>query len=195
MFSAIIILLAFTPVGFIQLPFIKATIIHIPVIIGAIILNSRMGAGLGFIFGLTSLINNTYYPTVSSFVFSPFIPVPGTDSGSLYALLVCFVPRILVGVVPWFIYRLLQKATNNRFDTVNLIISGIAGSMTNTFLVMYFIYFLFKDAYAYVQGILPNAVHGFITTIIIVNGIPEAIAAGIFTAAICKAMFASRSKL
>ena len=71
MFSAIIILLAVTPIGFINLAFIKATIVHIPVIIGSLLLGPKLGAVLGFVFGVTSLINNTLNPAISSFVFSP----------------------------------------------------------------------------------------------------------------------------
>ena len=82
MFSAIIFLLAFTPIGLIDLPLIKATILHVPVIIGSILLGPKKGAFLGGIFGLTSLIKNTMMPSALSFAFSPFIPVPGTDRGS-----------------------------------------------------------------------------------------------------------------
>ena len=194
MFSAIIFLLAFTPIGFINLGFIKATIIHIPVIIGSIILGPKMGAGLGFMFGATSLINNTISPVISSFVFSPFIPVPGLSSGSPWALLICFVPRILVGVFPWFVYLLGQHLSKNKSNLVSLTIAGVLGSMTNTLLVMHLIYFLFKDEYASVRGVAQNAVYGVITTIIVGNGIPEAIVAGILTALICKALFATLSK-
>ena len=53
LFAAIILLLAFTPIGYIQLPIIKATIVHVPVILGAIILGPKKGAILGVLFGLT----------------------------------------------------------------------------------------------------------------------------------------------
>lgn len=82
LFASIIFLMAFTPIGFIQLGVIKATIIHIPVIIGSIVLGPKIGALLGGIFGLTSLINNTVVPALLSFVFSPLIPVPGLGRGS-----------------------------------------------------------------------------------------------------------------
>ena len=42
--AAIVILLANTPLGMIQLPIIKATTVHIPVIIGAILLGPSAGA-------------------------------------------------------------------------------------------------------------------------------------------------------
>ncbi|MDL2234922.1 ECF transporter S component [Christensenellaceae bacterium OttesenSCG-928-L17] len=190
MFAAIILLLAFTPIGYIQLAFIKATIIHVPVIIGAIVLGPKYGAGLGLLFGITSLVNNTISPAISSFVFSPLIPVPGTASGSPLALLVCFVPRILVGVVPYYVYKLMQRILKSKADIVSFTVAGVLGSMTNTLLVMHLIYFLFQDAYATVQNVGPQAVYGIITGIIVANGIPEAIVAGVLVAAICKAITA-----
>lgn len=184
MFLAIIIILAFTPIGYIQLPFIKATIIHVPVIIGAIILGPKYGSVLGFIFGMTSLISNTMTPTISSFVFSPLIPMPGTGEGSFFALMVCFIPRILVGVVPWFVYQGLRKLWRNKFDAFCLAVCGVVGSLTNTLLVMHLIYFFFKDTYSVAKDIPPDTVYNVILGIITVNGIPEAIVAGVFTAAI-----------
>ena len=54
-FMAIIIIMAFTPFGYIPLGFMNATIIHVPVIIGAIILGPKYGGFLGLVFGITSL--------------------------------------------------------------------------------------------------------------------------------------------
>ena len=66
MFTAIILIMSFTPyLGYIPLGFMNATIIHIPVIIGAIILGPVYGGFLGGIFGLTSLINNTVNPNLT----------------------------------------------------------------------------------------------------------------------------------
>ncbi|WP_050697444.1 ECF transporter S component [Anaeromassilibacillus senegalensis] len=109
LFAAIILLLAFTPIGFIQLPLIKATIVHVPVIIGSILLGPKKGAILGGLFGLTSLISNTMTPTLLSFAFSPAIPAPGTTSGNWLSLVITFIPRILVGIVPYYVFVLLQK--------------------------------------------------------------------------------------
>lgn len=185
MFTAIIFILTFTPIGFIQLPFINATIVHIPVIIGSILLGAKFGAALGFLFGLASLIRNTMAPTLLSFVFSPFIPIPSTDSGSLLALVVCFVPRILVGVFPYFAYMGLKKLLNNKMDILCLTLSGIVGSLTNTLLVMHLIFFLFRDSFAAARGIVFDVVYDVILGIIAVNGIPEAIVAAVFTAVVC----------
>ncbi|HZK24183.1 MAG TPA: ECF transporter S component [Oscillospiraceae bacterium] len=188
MFAAIILMLAFTPIGFIQLVFIKATIVHVPVIIGSIILGPKAGAALGFLFGLTSFISNTITPAILSFVFSPLIPVPGTDQGSLLALVICFIPRILVGVVPWYTYRLLTKLMKGKGTMFSLAVAGVSGSLTNTLLVMNLIYFLFQDTYAAARGVPVKTVYQAVLAVIFTNGIPEALVAGFITMAVCKAL-------
>lgn len=186
---AIIFILAFTPIGFINLVVIKATIVHIPVIIGSILLGPKKGAILGASFGLASLIVNTTMPSLLSFAFSPLMPVPGLDRGSLLALIICFVPRILVGIVPWHVYKLFyrfsSKEDNRKSNMLPMTAAALAGSMTNTILVMGLIFVLFKDAYATMKGISTDAVAGVVLTIIGMNGVPEAIVAAILTAAIC----------
>ena len=111
LFTAIIVIMAFTPLGYIPLVVINATIIHIPVILGALFLGPKKGAFLGFVFGLTSFINNTFKAaTASAFVFSPVLAVNVVGvSGIFKSLYICFVPRILVGVVPYYVYLLIHK--------------------------------------------------------------------------------------
>lgn len=191
MFTGIIFLLTFTPLGLIDLPVIKATILHVPVIIGSILLGPKKGAFLGAMFGLSSMIKNTLVPGLSSFVFSPFIPVPGLDRGSPWALFICFVPRILVGVTPWLVYTLIKtlfRKSNAGIQTGGMVIAGIVGALTNTALVMGSIGVIFTEAYAAVQGIPADAVLGFILGIVAANGIPEAIVAAVITPAVCVPM-------
>ncbi len=182
LFTAIIILLAFTPIGIIDLPIMKITILHIPVIIASLLLGPKKGAFLGLIFGISSLIKNTLAPNLSSFVFTPFVPLPGTNYGSFLSLIVCFVPRILTGIVPWFVYNFLQKIVSKNITTsksIKIAVSAIAGSFTNTLLVMGLIGILFAKSYSIAQGIPSDTLLKFISGIIVVNGIPEAIASAI----------------
>ena len=191
MFTAVIFLLTFTPLGLIDLPVIKATALHVPVIIGSILLGPRKGAFLGGMFGLASLMKNTLVPNLSSFVFSPFIPVHGLDRGSPWALFVCFVPRILVGVSPWLVYALFKHLPgkhNAGVQTVSLVIAAVVGALTNTALVMGSIGVIFTEAYAAAQGIPADAVLGFILGIVAANGVPEAIVAAVITPAVCVPM-------
>ena len=185
-FVAIIVLLAVTPfLGYIPLGFTRATIIHIPVIIGSIILGPIYGAFLGFVFGLTSLLNNTFNPTVTSFVFTPFYSV-GSSSGNFWSLVICFVPRILVGVVPYYLYKGMKKINNS--DVLALGVAGVAGSLTNTLLVMNFIYLFFGQSYAQAKNVAFSTLYGVILSVIAINGVPEAIVAGVLTTAVCKAL-------
>lgn len=189
LFTAITLIMGFTPLGYIPLPFIKLTIIHILVILGAVLLGPQYGAGLGVLFGLTSLINNTMMPAVTSFTFSPFIPLPGAAHGTPVALLICFLPRILVGIFPYYVYRGMRKLLKSRDkNMVSLAVSGVAGALTNTILVMGLIYFLLRDAYAAARGIAPDAVIGIIMGIVSFNGIIEAVAAGILVAVLGKVL-------
>ena len=77
MFLAIQIILVVTPLGYLPIGPISATTMHIPVIIAGIALGKKAGAQLGFVFGLTSVLNATFRPTLTSFCFSPFVTIGG----------------------------------------------------------------------------------------------------------------------
>ncbi len=196
LFAGIIVLLAFTPIGFINLVLIKATIIHVPVIIGSILLGAKRGSILGFCFGLTSFISNYTAPSLLSFAFCPLIPVPGTVRGSFWALVICFIPRILVGIVPYYVYRLMQRLLRNgkKGEYLSLVLAGVLGAATNTVLVMGLISLLFKDAFATARNIPVNAVSDAVLGIVAANGIPEAIAAALITVAVCRPLLLLRRK-
>ena len=185
MFLAIMIILAVTPLGFITIGPINATTMHIPVIIASIVLGPRIGAGLGTVFGIISLARATVIITPMSFVFSPFIANPLTNQGDWRAIIVAIIPRILIGVVPYFVYKGLHRLLKQKARPVSLFIAGLAGSMTNTILVMNLIFFFFKDSYANVLQVTANAVYGVILGIIFGSGLVEAIVAGIATTAVC----------
>ena len=195
MFTAIIFLLNFTPLGFVLLPFGRATTLHIPVIVGSIIMGPKYGAILGFMFGAASLMTATMAPVLSSFVFSPFIPVPGTDRGNPLALVVAFGPRILVGVIPWYIYKWLGKITPERFQMVHLPITAAIGSLSNTLLVMHLWYFIFREPWAYARGEPVSAMYPVVTAIIASAGLAEAVVAAVIVPAVCMALFSVSRRL
>ena len=70
--------------------------------------------------------------------------------------------------------------------------AGLAGSLTNTLLVMNLIFVFFKDAYAAANSVASEAVYGFILSIIGINGVPEAIVAAIITALVGRALLKSK---
>lgn len=183
--AAIVIVLANTPLGMIQLPIIKATTVHIPVILGAILLGPGAGAILGAVFGICSLVSNTMAPTLLSFAFSPFLSTTGIP-GALKAIWISVGCRILIGVVAGWLWVLFTKIKLNQF--IALPIVGFVGSMVNTVTVMGSIYFLFAQQYAEAKEVALTAEFGLVMGTVTASGIPEAIAAAILVLALGKVL-------
>lgn len=182
LFTAIVFILGMTPLGFLPIGIFKVVTVHVPVIIGSILLGPKSGAFLGFIFGLTSFITAHMNLGPIAYLFSPFL------SGSLFSLVVCFVPRILVGIVPYYIYNGIKSITKNK-DELALSLAGIVGSFTNTVFVMGFTYILFKERYAESLGTSTDLLLGVIIANVGLASIVEAITASLLTVAITKVLF------
>ena len=181
--AAIVIVLANTPLGMIHI--IKATTVHIPVILGAILLGPGAGAILGAVFGICSLVSNTMAPTLLSFAFSPFLSTTGIP-GALKAIWISVGCRILIGVAAGWLWVLFTKIKLNQF--IALPIVGFVGSMVNTVTVMGSIYFLFAQQYAEAKEVALTAVFGLVMGTVTASGIPEAIAAAILVLALGKVL-------
>lgn len=181
--AAIVIVLANTPLGMIQLPIIKATTVHIPVIIGAILLGPKAGGILGAVFGICSLISNTMAPTLLSFAFSPFMSTTGI-LGAVKAVWISVGCRILIGVAAGWLWILFEKVRMNQL--IALPVVGFIGSMVNTVTVMGSIYILFAKQYAEAKDVGVTAVWGLIMGTVTASGIPEAVAAAVLVLALGK---------
>ncbi len=182
---AVVILLANTPLGMIQLPIIKATTVHIPVIIGAIVLGPMAGAILGTTFGVCSLISNTMAPTLLSFAFSPFMSTTGIP-GALKALWISIGCRMLLGIAAGWFWVLLRKLSVNQ--NIGLVLTGFLASMFHTIVVMGSIFVLLAGQYASARDVAENMVFGLIMGTVFGSGVPEAIAAAILVFAIGKVL-------
>ena len=183
--AAIVIVLANTPLGMIQLPVIKATTVHIPVILGAILLGPSAGAILGGVFGICSLVSNTMAPTLLSFAFSPFMSSTGIP-GALKAIWISVGCRVLIGLASGWLWKLLERLKVNQ--SISLLLTGFVGSMVNTVTVMGSIYFLFAQQYAQAREVGVTAVWGLIMGTVTAAGIPEAIAAAVLVIALGKVL-------
>ena len=190
MMAAIVVLLANTPLGLIQLPVIKATTVHIPVILGAILLGPSAGCVLGGVFGICSLVSNTIAPTLTSFAFSPFY----ADGivGAVKAVWISVGCRVLIGLVSGWVWIILKKVKLP--EIIALPIVGFVGSMTNTVAVMGSIYFLLAEQYAAAREVAVTAVYGLIMATITGAGVMEALAALVLVAAIGKALLGPARK-
>jgi uncharacterized membrane protein len=157
--GAISIFLGATHLGF--LPWFAGaaiTIMHLPVIIGAVLEGPWVGLAIGFIFGAFSLIQGAIAPT-------------GPADVWFTNPLVSIIPRLFIGPVAWLIYQALRGTG----EIVALAGAGVAGSLSNTILVLGSLALL---------RYLPWAAIGAIA---VSNGVPEAIAAAVITVAVVAA--------
>lgn len=179
LFMAIEAVLVMVPfLGFIPIGPLRATTLHIPVIIAAIVLGTREGCLVGLIFGLFSLLNNTINPTVTSFAFSPFI------SGNILSAVIAIVPRVLIGFVSGEVYRLMKS----RFPTAGMFVSSFLGALTNTALVLGGIYLLFGQAYAKALGRSFASLAPYFISVISTQSLLEAVVGAIIAVAVSKAL-------
>ena len=175
--TAIEAIVCFTPLGSLPLGPLVATLSHIPVIIAAVMLGTGAGAGMGFMFGLFSFIVWSFMPPnpAMAFVFTPIYSF-GEFSGNFWSILICFVPRILIGVVAGLTCKMLKNRVGN---TVTFAVSGVLGTLTNTVLVLGGIYIFFGQNYAEVGGVAYTALLGILGMAVLTNGIPEAAIGGL----------------
>lgn len=227
--GAISAVLGMTPLGFIPVGPTRATIMHIPVIIGAIMEGPVVGALVGLIFGLFSIFQAITNPTPVSVVFlNPIVSV---------------LPRVLIGIVTYYVYNSLKKLGNkktlgflyvfwigiilylangiygsiknpesiyvllmniglliltfiafyittikNKSNSLDIIISTIAGTITNTGLVLTMIYLFYGTMFVEKLGLDPNIASKIIFGIGITNGIPEGIIAVIIVSSVVNAL-------
>ena len=180
---AIQVVLTMVNVGLIPLPMIKATTLHIPVIVGAVLLGPTEGMILGASFGILSVISNTIQPGLTSFVFSPFVTV-GEQSGNWLSLIEAIGPRVLIGLTSYYSFYLVSKVDKTKIFAYAA--AGVVGALTNTIFVMGGIYVLFGQQYAAATNHAVSELMGIIMGVVAANGVPEAITAGIIVPAIVK---------
>lgn len=185
MLCAVLLVMGMTGIGFIPLPVIKATTMHIPVILGAILLGPAAGGALGAVFGFCSIWANTTTPGLLSFAFSPFMTTEGLP-GALKSLWIALGCRILFGIVAGWLWKLVKKLI--RQDYAALSITAVLSTLCHTIFVMGSIYFLLAQQYAAAKNVAISAVFGLVMGTITASGIPEAIVAAVLVTVIGKAL-------
>ena len=180
MLIAIEIVLVVTNLGFILVPPISITILHIPVIIGAIILGWKGGLVMGTSFGLLSMINATFRGTSpADLAFSPFYS--GNPVGSLIMCVGC---RMLLGFAAGILFEFLSKKMKS--TTLSAVIASFLATLIHTTTVMSCLWLLFPEFSLTFKAVLQ--------TIFALNFLVEAGAAVIFAAAFAKVIPMLRKK-
>lgn len=165
--GAIIFVMGWTPIGMIPLtPVLSATIIHVPVIIGALVMGPKVGLMLGLIMGLTSLSRAWIAPQspLNLIFMNPIISV---------------LPRLFIGVVSYYVYQLMKKVLKN--NITNLTVASMLGSVTNTVLTLGVIYLMRNGQTFVLEGMSSTVSQVLLSSIIVTNGIPEVIVTALIT--------------
>ncbi len=118
--ASVVVLMAFTPIGYLRIGAVEMTFIMVPVAVGAITLGEKSGAFLGLVFGISSFIQ--------CFGMSPF-GAALLSINPLFTLIMCHVPRILMGYLCGVIYKALSKAKKG----FAVIIASFSAPVLNTF--------------------------------------------------------------
>lgn len=165
MLSGISIFLGVSGLGFIKLPAFNLTIMHLPVIIGAILEGPAVGAAVGLMFGLFSMYQAITAPTLTSFV--------------LLNPIISLLPRILIGIVAYYSYKVIYKVLKKQ--KISIGVAAILATLTNTVGVLGLTYVLYLDKYAQALNISPSAVGTTLLTIASTNGLLEAAASALIS--------------
>lgn len=167
--SAIIIVMAMTPLGYLKTPFLSITLLTIPVAVGSIILGPGGGAFLGAIFGATSFAQALSGAGMTAILL---------QTHPLGVLFLCFVPRILEGFLCGLIAKILRKT---KFKKAVFYIAGISCPVLNTILFMGTVVTLFYQT-DYIQTLVNNLGAknplGFIVALVGFQGLVEAVVCG-----------------
>lgn len=117
---AVLIVLDITGIGLVKIPPVSITTMHIPVIVGAIILGPSAGAVLGGTFGIISVLEATFRATSPvDIAFSPFL-----SGHPIASLLMSIGTRILLGVAAGYLFKWISQ-----LDKTNILASTVSAAL------------------------------------------------------------------
>lgn len=189
MLLAIELIFCFTPLGSIPIVpgLIVATLAMVPVVVTAVLLGTGAGAAMGLVAGTCSFLWWSFIaPAPTSFVFTPIHSLPDVPH-SVWSVVICFVPRILTGVVAGVCATAFGRSKHKalRSAPVAYGVSAALGSLTNTILVLGGVYLFFGKEYAITLEQPYGLLLGILGMSVLTNGIPEAIIAFLASVGIC----------
>ncbi len=177
--TAVILVMAFTPIGYLKTLGLEITLIVVPVAIGAVLLGPKGGAVLGTVFGVTSFIQ--------CFGMSPFGAALLSIS-PVGTFITCIIPRILAGWLSGVVYAVLKRG---KAEKASVWIANLSCPLLNTVLFMGSLVLFFYNT-EYIQGFAATLgaanPFAFIILFVGVNGLIEAATCFVLGSAVSKAL-------
>lgn len=171
---AVLAILSLSGLGLITTGIVSITILHIPVIIGSLTLGPKYGGVLGLIFGILTMVYATFRGvTPVDMMFSP----AGGHGMPVQAIIMSIVPRIILGIIPWFLFNLFHKVIKKEY-TCAAIAAGLS-TLVHTILVLGCLYFMF-----FTEMDFSTVLKNIFLTVVGLNGGLEILAAVLICSAI-----------
>ena len=178
--TAIILLMAFTPLGYLRTGVVEITFIMIPVVVGAILMGPGAGAILGGVFGLTSFIQCFGMSALGAMLL---------QVNWFFTFVVCFVPRVLMGWLAGLIFKALYKVDKTRL--VSFAVASLSGAVLNTIFFVGSLGLLFYNTVLGMASESGISVLAFLLSFVTLNSVLECAACLIVGTAISKALYKS----
>ncbi len=173
--TALIVLMAFTPIGYLQIGVVKMTFIMIPVAVGAITLGEKSGAFLGLVFGVTSFIQCFGLDLFGTTLFG---------INPVYTFIMCIAPRVLMGYLCGIIYKFVAR----RKKKFALVFASFMTPVLNTTFFMSLLMIFFGES-DYIMGIRDGAnLWAFLVAFVGLNGVMEIVTTTIIAPPVASAV-------
>lgn len=182
--AAVLFLMAYTPLGYLNIGPLAVTFNTIPVAIAVLVLGPAGGAVAGGVFGLTSFLQATGIAGTSVLGSALFAINP------VFSFILCFAPRILDGFLLGHIFRFVRKKSGNMY--LSCCVTGFFAAFLNTVLFMSTLLLLFGRT-DYMQGFIQGQnLILFVVGFVGINAVMEMLSSTILTGAIGAALYKAR---
>lgn len=166
---ALLIVMSFTPLGYLRIGIVEISFLCLPVILAAVLLDTRASTLLGLAFGISSFIT----------AFSSQFGMILLEMNSFAVFLTCIVPRVLMGLFAGLIFKFFNSIKKTK--PLSHIIVSLSASLLNSVLFTVFLWFLFSDNPTFsIKFPFGATIGGLITAMVGFNGLIELFVSIIF---------------
>ncbi len=183
--AALIILMTFTPIGYIPIGPVKMTLLTLPVMVGSVVLGTRSGLILGSVFGLTS-----FYTCFGM----DFVGMGLLSINPFLTFVMCFVPRVLCGYLPALIYKAISKNGTKR-TMLAIPVAGASVAIINTVFFLGSMWLFFGENLSDVVGVAIDNIFALFALFAGTNGLIEIAVNIVVGTAICKPLTIAKKRL
>ena len=188
--AAIVVVMSFTPLGYLKIGPLSIALVIIPVVTGAIVLGPGAGAFMGLVFGATSFAQcfgmDAFGTTLMSI--NPF-----------FTFLMCIPTRVLAGFLCGLIFKGVSSAlAGKKSAEISYPVAAVTGPVFNTLFFMSCLVLLFGKT-DFIQNMMAESGAGnllmFFVIMVGVNGVVEILSCLVVASALSKALSVANKKM